>query len=178
MNHIYPLGMYNLTWSHFTAKLCLVLCFLCMYVLFVYILLYLSTVIGSPAKIYQFKSTQTIKRWELCWKSTLKIPERSYWHLLTSLLITLNLFHPFFSCFWCWLWTSKFLLREKQLLYYLYRMILYYIIHIQIFWTILKKPSPILKREGLQATASEPNWSQIRYETCYIPNVSKFSLEW
>ena len=67
----------------------------------------------QPSKNYQFKSTQTIKRWELCWKSTLKIPERSYWHLLTSLLTTLNLFHPFFSCFWCWLWTGKFLLWEK-----------------------------------------------------------------
>ena len=30
------------------------------------------------------------------------------WHCSGVLLLTLNIFHSFFYCFRCWLWTSKF----------------------------------------------------------------------
>ena len=41
----------------------------------------------------------------ICSKSTKETPEQCQWCQLT-----LTRFHAFSSCFYCWLWTSKFLL--------------------------------------------------------------------
>ena len=84
--------------------------------------------ISMSANIYLFKvdNINTRKRCEICSKLRIKTPERCHWHrsgvfilnfehishffldvILLFLLLTLNIFHIFFCCFYCWLWTSK-----------------------------------------------------------------------
>ena len=43
--------------------------------------------------------------WEICSKLTIKPQKPSQWR--HSLLLILNIFYTLFSCFHCWLWTSK-----------------------------------------------------------------------
>ena len=48
------------------------------------------------------------KRCEIYLKLTIKISERRQQRRYAVLLLTLNMFHtPFFSCFYCWIWTSR-----------------------------------------------------------------------
>ena len=58
-------------------------------------------ILSIPANIYLFKvdNRNTRKTCEICSKLTL------------FLLFTVNIFHTFFKCFYCWLRTSKFQLR-------------------------------------------------------------------
>ena len=56
-----------------------------------------------PANIEFFKvNKKTRRRCEIYSKLTIETPEKRH------LLLTLNLFHTFFQCFYCLLWTSKF----------------------------------------------------------------------
>ena len=59
---------------------------------------------SKPAKIYLFKFNNgtTKERCEICSKIT-KVNDV----VLVFLLLTLNIFHTFFLCFYWWLWTSK-----------------------------------------------------------------------
>ena len=56
-----------------------------------------------PANIYLFKlnNRNTRKKWKICSKLTVTNV------FLVLLSLTLNLFHTFFYCFYCWVWTSK-----------------------------------------------------------------------
>ena len=65
----------------------------------------------TPTNKYmlKFNNANTKKRCEICSKLTIKTPE---WCLTLTewclpLLLTLNKFHTFFLCFYCWLWTNK-----------------------------------------------------------------------
>ena len=49
----------------------------------------------------KFNNTNIRKRSEIC--SNLVIDD-----VLVSLLLTLNIFHTFFLCFYCWIWTGNF----------------------------------------------------------------------
>ena len=42
--------------------------------------------------------------------------ERRHCIALVSLLLTLSIFHTFFQCFYCWLWTCKYLIGTKIIL--------------------------------------------------------------
>ena len=86
----------------------------------------------SPAKIYFFKhnNRNTKKSCGICSTSTIKTPDRrlklfekiidagkpllfsqkASAVILVSWVVTLNIFHIFPECFYCWLWTSKCLL--------------------------------------------------------------------
>ena len=59
----------------------------------------------NPANIYLFQvnNRNIRKRCEICLKLTIKTPDI----VLVVLLSTLNIFHTFFRCFYCWLWTNK-----------------------------------------------------------------------
>ena len=57
--------------------------------------------INNPAEIYLFnvKNRNTRTMCKICSKLTIKTP-------IKSLLLTLNRFHSFLCCLYCWLWTS------------------------------------------------------------------------
>ena len=59
----------------------------------------------SPASIYFFKiNNRYTRKWrEICSKLTIIKPD----DVLMFLLLTLNILHTFFQCFYCWLWASK-----------------------------------------------------------------------
>ena len=50
------------------------------------------------------------KRCETCSKLTIKTPKQVIDIVLVSSLLTLNIFHIFFYCLYCWLWTGHYLL--------------------------------------------------------------------
>ena len=56
-----------------------------------------------PANIYVFQvnNKNTRRKCKICSKSTIKTP------VLVFLLLTLNILHFFFYCFYCWLWRSN-----------------------------------------------------------------------
>ena len=56
-----------------------------------------------PAGIYLLKvnNRKTRKRCDLCSKLTIKTPEDAIGIVLVSLLLTLNIFHTLFWCFYC-----------------------------------------------------------------------------
>ena len=62
-----------------------------------------------PANIYMLKvnNRNTRKRCEICSDLTIKTPDNVSDVVLVFLLLNLNIFHTFFYCFYCWLWTSK-----------------------------------------------------------------------
>ena len=62
-----------------------------------------------PVNIYLFKViSQDIRKWcEICSELTIKTPERCKNVVLVPLLLTLNIFHTFFKCFYWWFWTGK-----------------------------------------------------------------------
>ena len=57
------------------------------------------------ANIYLLKvnNRNSRKRREICSKLTIKTPERRHDVVLVFLLLTLNIFHTFFYCSYCWL---------------------------------------------------------------------------
>ena len=57
------------------------------------------SIILDPVSIYLLKVNKrnTRTRCEICSKLTIKMPER----ILVSLLLTLNIFHFLFKCFFC-----------------------------------------------------------------------------
>ena len=61
------------------------------------------------ANIYSFKfNNRSIrKRCEICSKLTIKHQNNVNDAVLVFLLLTLNIFHTFLYCFFCWIWTSK-----------------------------------------------------------------------
>ena len=67
----------------------------------------------NPVNICLFKvnDKNSRKRSEICSKLTIKTPERCQNDVsgvvLIFLLLTLNMFHTSFQCFFCWLRTSK-----------------------------------------------------------------------
>ena len=73
-----------------------------------------ASMIGpKPLKMNLLKvnTRNTWKKCEMCSKLPIKIPERRQWRRYgIFLVVTLNLFHIFFKCFYCWLWTGKCLL--------------------------------------------------------------------
>ena len=60
---------------------------------------------NEPANIYLFKfnNENTRKRCEIRSNLIIKTPERQIYSLLT-----LNIFHTVFWCFYCWPWISKY----------------------------------------------------------------------
>ena len=56
-----------------------------------------------PAGNYMFKvnNRNTRTKSEICSKLTIKIPKRHHWRRSVSLLLTLNIFHSLFYCFYC-----------------------------------------------------------------------------
>ena len=62
-----------------------------------------TTYITIPAGNYMFKisNRNTGKKCEICSKLTIKIPAHAIGVVLVSLLLTLNIFHTFFYCFYC-----------------------------------------------------------------------------
>ena len=76
----------------------------------------------SPAGIYLLKvnNRNITTRCEICSKLTIKTTEPSHWRrlwimftittldiVMMALLLTLNIFHTLFQCFYCWLWTCN-----------------------------------------------------------------------
>ena len=57
----------------------------------------------NPVSICMFKvnNRNTKPRFEICSKLTIKTPERRQWDRSVSLLLTLNIFHTLFYCFYC-----------------------------------------------------------------------------
>ena len=47
------------------------------------------------------------KRWEICSKLTITIPERGHWRRSGVFIVTFPHISTFFWCFYSWLWTSK-----------------------------------------------------------------------
>ena len=61
----------------------------------------------------QYKLNQITQQAFTCSKSTMETPKQCMFKVnnhvvLVSLLLTLIIFHKFFHCFHCWLWTSKY----------------------------------------------------------------------
>ena len=54
---------------------------------------------------YSHLTFNTRKRCEICLKLTIKHQKEV---VLMFLLLTLNIIQTFFSCFYCWLWTSRY----------------------------------------------------------------------
>ena len=73
----------------------------------------------NPTDIYLFKfnNGNTRKRCEICSKLTIKTPKRRQRRRSGVLLLTAIMFHTFFWCFYCWLWTSKYLLRMVRFMF-------------------------------------------------------------
>ena len=72
-----------------------------------------SSIFNSyPTNIYLFKVINgNTRRCEICSKLTIKVPERRFLlSLLVSLLLTFKYSTTFFKCFFCQLWTCKYLL--------------------------------------------------------------------
>ena len=70
---------------------------------------------NEPANIYLFKfnNRNTRKKCKICSKLTIKTLERGQWRrsgALICIVFNLYVFHIFFYCFYCWLWTSNYLL--------------------------------------------------------------------
>ena len=63
----------------------------------------------EPTNIYLLKinNRNTRKRSHICSKLEIKTPDH-----MVHLLLPLNIFHTFLSCFYCWLWTCIFLLEN------------------------------------------------------------------
>ena len=70
--------------------------------------------VATQAKIYLFKfnNRNSRKTCEICSKLAITATENDA--VLVSLLPALNRFHTF-QCFYCWLWTGKYLLWHKLL---------------------------------------------------------------
>ena len=62
-----------------------------------------------PAGIHLFKvnNRNNSAMCKICLKLTIKAPNDVIDFIVVSLLLTLNIFHKLFWCFYCWLWTSK-----------------------------------------------------------------------
>ena len=56
---------------------------------------------------YSKSTTKAVEICEICSKLTIKTPERPQWFLSSIFMLTLNILHTFFNCFYCWLWTGK-----------------------------------------------------------------------
>ena len=63
----------------------------------------------NPANIYLFKvnNRNTRKMYEIFSELTIKQQNDVNEVVLVFLLLTLNIFHTFSKCFYCWFWTSK-----------------------------------------------------------------------
>ena len=57
--------------------------------------------------MYKANDKNTRSKCEICSKLTIKTPEWRHWFILMSLLLTLNIFHSLFYCFYCKLWAGK-----------------------------------------------------------------------
>ena len=69
-----------------------------------------------PASIYLFKANNrnTRKRCEMCSKIIIKTQKDVIDVILMFLLLTVNIFHRFFYCFFCWPWKNTFLVSQIQ----------------------------------------------------------------
>ena len=52
--------------------------------------------------MFKVDNTNTRERCEICSKLTIKTPERCNWHRFGLFIVTLNIFHTFFYCFYCY----------------------------------------------------------------------------
>ena len=68
-----------------------------------------------PIYLFKFNIRNTNKRFETCSSLTLKTPELRSWRRSGVFLLTIKLFHTVFWCFYCYVWTGKYLLEHHIL---------------------------------------------------------------
>ena len=69
-----------------------------------------TSILSRKSLPVQSQKINTRKRCEICSKLTIKTTSKDV--VIVSLLLSWNIFHNFFYCFYCWLWTGKCLMSS------------------------------------------------------------------